>query len=38
MREYALIMMSMINYAGTYLKKNSAEYARILHATDAAHK
>ena len=23
MREYALIMMSMINYAGTYLKKKT---------------
>ena len=28
MREYALIMMNMINYASLYQKKQSAEYKR----------
>ena len=30
MREYALITLNMIEYAGIHLKKQSAEYARIL--------
>ena len=35
MREYALITLNMIEYAGTYLKKQSAEYAIILNVSDA---
>ena len=35
MREYALIMLNVINYACIYLKKQSAEYARILNVSDA---
>ena len=34
MREYVL-MLNMIEYALMYLKKQSAEYARILNAPDA---
>ena len=34
MCEYALINLNMIEYAG-YLKKQSAEYARILNVSDA---
>ena len=34
MREYVL-MLNMIEYALIYLKKQSAEYARILNAPDA---
>ena len=30
MREYASIMLNMIENAGIYLKKQSAEYDRIL--------
>ena len=29
MREYALITLNMIKFAGIYLEKQSAEYARI---------
>ena len=35
MCEYALTMLNMIEYAGTYLKKKSAEYAWILYVSDA---
>ena len=34
MREYDLTMLNMINYDGIYLKKQSAEYARILDVSD----
>ena len=37
MREYALRTLNMIEYAGIYLKKQSAEYARILSVSDAVH-
>ena len=38
MNEYALIMLNMIEYANIYLKKQSAEYARIiLNVSDAVH-
>ena len=37
MREYALITLNMIEYAGIYLKKQSSEYARILNVSDAVH-
>ena len=37
MREYVLIMLNMIEYAGIYLEKQSAEYARILIVSDAVH-
>ena len=37
MREYALITLSMIEYAGIYMKKPSAEYAKILNVSDAVH-
>ena len=33
MREYALLTLNMLEYAGTYLQKN-AEYARILNVSD----
>ena len=29
-REYALLALSMIEYVGIYLKKQTAEYPRIL--------
>ena len=32
-----LNMLNMIEYAGIYLKKQSAEYARILNVTEAVH-
>ena len=32
-----LNMLDVINYAGIYLKKKSAEYAIILNVTDAVH-
>ena len=37
MREYALIMLNMIEKAGMYLKKKQqrTEYARILNVSDA---
>ena len=46
MHEYASIMLNMIEYASTYLKKKkkkqkekqSAEYARILNMPDARHR
>ena len=50
MHEYASIMLNMIEYASTYLKKkkkqkkkknkkkNSAQYARILNMPDALHR
>ena len=31
-------MLNVIEYAGIYLKKQSAEYARILSVSDAIHK
>ena len=38
MSEYPLIMLNMIEYADVYLKKQSAEYARIiLNVSDAVH-
>ena len=37
MCKYALITLRMIEYAGIYLKKQSAEYARILNVSDAVH-
>ena len=37
MREYALITLNIIEYAGIYLKKQSAEYARILNVSDAVY-
>ena len=39
MREYALIVLDMIEYSRIYLKKKkkSAEYARILSVSDAVH-
>ena len=38
MREYALIVLDMIEYSRIYLKKKkSAEYARILNVSDAVH-
>ena len=41
MREYASITLSMLEYAGIYLKtktkKQIAEYARILNVSDAVH-
>ena len=37
MREYVLIMLNMTEYAGIYLEKQSAEYARILIVSDAVH-
>ena len=44
MHEYASIMLNMIEYASTYLKKKqkkkkqSAQYARILNMPDALHR
>ena len=38
MGEYALITLNVIEYADVYLKKQSAEYARIiLNVSDAVH-
>ena len=37
MCEYASVTLIMIEYAGIYLKKQSAEYARILNVSDAVH-
>ena len=37
MREYASIALNKIGYAGIYLKKQSAEYARILNVSDTVH-
>ena len=37
MREYALITLNMIEYAGIYLKKQNAKYARNLNEFDAIH-
>ena len=38
MSGYALITLNMIEYADVYLKKQSAEYARIiLNVSDAVH-
>ena len=37
MREYALTTLNMIEYGGIYLKKQSAECARILNVSDAVH-
>ena len=37
MREYALITLNIIEYIGIYLKKQSADYARILNVSDAVH-
>ena len=34
---YILIILNMINYAGIYLKNQSAEYARFLNVSDAVH-
>ena len=35
--EYALIMLNIIEYDSIYLKKQSAEYARILNVSDTVH-
>ena len=37
MREYALKTLNMSEYTGIYLKKRSAEYARILNVSVAVH-
>ena len=37
MREYFSLTLNMIEYAGIYLKKQSAEYTRILNVSDAVH-
>ena len=37
MREYASIALNKIEYAVIYLKKQSAEYARILNVSHAVH-
>ena len=37
MPEDALITLHTIEYIGIYLKKQSAEYARILNVSDAVH-
>ena len=37
MREYFLLTLNMIEYAGIYLKKQSAEYTRILNVSDAVY-
>ena len=37
MCEYALITLNMIEYAGIYLKKQSAAYTKILKVSDAVH-
>ena len=34
MREYALIMLNVLEYTCTYLNKQSSEYARILNLFD----
>ena len=38
MGEYALITLIIIEYAGIYLKKQSAEYARVLDVSDAVQR
>ena len=35
MHEYVSIMLSMVGYGRIYLKKQSAEYVRILNVSDA---
>ena len=37
MHKYASMTLKMIEYAGLHLKKQSAEYARILNVSDALH-
>ena len=37
MHKYASVTLNMIEYAGIHLKKQSAEYARILNVSDALH-
>ena len=37
MREYALIMLNILEYACIYLNKLSFEYVRILNVSDAVH-
>ena len=37
MSGYALITLNMIEYAGIYLKNQSAKYSRILNVSDTAH-
>ena len=37
MSEYALITLNMTEYAKAHLKKQNAEYARILNVSDAVH-
>ena len=37
MRECALIVLSLIEYANIHLKNHSAEFARILNVADAVH-
>ena len=37
MREYFSLTLNMIEYAGIYLKKQSAEYTRILNVSDAVY-
>ena len=37
MREYASVTLSMLEYAGIYLKKQSSEYGTILNVSDAVH-
>ena len=37
MSGYALITLNMTEYAGIYLKNQSAKYSRILNVSDTAH-
>ena len=37
MREYALIMLNIREYACIYMNKQYSEYARILNVSDAVH-
>ena len=37
MRSYALITLNMLEYVRIYLNKESSEYARTLHVSDAIH-
>ena len=37
MREYALIMLNMLEYACIYLNKQSSKYTRILNVSDGVH-
>ena len=37
MRDYASIMLNVLEYASIYLRKQSPDYAKILNASDAVH-